>query len=103
MEVLVESPVRLKVLSKSVPVDQLRQPLRKGERTATEVLAHMLNGEARSSEMIYQALLANEPFFADIHPDRDWGRLLRYACWIFRSCLPISGSAERYCCVCYQD
>ena len=27
--------------------------------------------------MIYQALLVNEPFFADIHPERDWGKLLR--------------------------
>ena len=78
MEVLIESPARLEALSKSVSAEGLRQPLGKGERTATEVLAHMINGEARSSEMIYQALLVNEPFFADIHPDRDWGKLLRF-------------------------
>ena len=28
--------------------------------------------------MIYQALLVDEPYFADIHPERDWGKLLRF-------------------------
>jgi len=78
MEVLAESPARLDSLSEGVSAEQSRQPLGKGERTATEVLAHMINGEAISSEMIYQALLVKEPFFADIHPERDWGKLLRF-------------------------
>jgi hypothetical protein len=78
MEVLTESPVRLEALSKSVLMERMSQPLGKGERTPTEVLAHVLNGEAISSEMIYQALLANEPLFADIHPERDWGKLVRF-------------------------
>jgi hypothetical protein len=78
MEVLAESPVRLEALSKSASAEKLRQPLGKGERTPAEVLAHMINGEARSSEMIYQALLINEPFFAGIHPDRNWGKLVRF-------------------------
>ena len=78
MEVLAGSPTRLEALRKFVSADKLRQPLGKGERTPTEVLAHMLNGEAVSSEMIYQALLVNEPFFPDIHPDRNWGKLLRF-------------------------
>ena len=77
VEILTDSPTRLEALSKSVSAEKLRQPLGKGERTPTEVLAHVLNGEARWSEMIYQALLVNEPFFADIHPERDWGKLLR--------------------------
>jgi len=78
IEVLTESPARLEALSKSVSAEKLKQPLGKGERTATEVLAHVINGEARSSEMIYQALLVKEPLFADIHPERDWGKLLRF-------------------------
>lgn len=78
MELLAESPNRLDALNKSVSAEKLRQPLGKGERTPTEVLAHVINGEARWSEMIYQALLAKEPLFADIHPERDWGRLLRF-------------------------
>lgn len=78
VEILTDSPTRLEALSRSVSAEKLRQPLGKGERTPTEVLAHVLNGEARWSEMIYQALLANEPFFAHIHPERDWGKLLRF-------------------------
>jgi hypothetical protein len=78
MEVLTESPIRLEALSKSLSAEKLRQPLGKDERTPTEVLAHMINGEARSAEMIYQALLVNEPFFADFHPDRNWGKLTRF-------------------------
>lgn len=77
MDLLTQSPVRLEALSKSVPAEKFRQPLGKGERSPSEVLAHMLNTEARSTEMIYQALLLDEPFFADIHPERDWGKLLR--------------------------
>ena len=78
MEILAASPARLDALSKGISAEGLRQPLGNGERTSTEVLAHMINGEACSSEMIYQALLVHEPFFADIHPDRNWGELLRF-------------------------
>lgn len=78
MEILTETPQKLEMLSGPLTAEQLRQPLGQGERSFTEGLAHMINGEARSSEMIYQALLANEPFFADIHPDRQWGKLLRF-------------------------
>jgi|SRR6185503_984697 len=78
LEVLTEAPIRLEALSKSVSAERLSQQLGKGERTPTEVLAHVINVEAISSEMIYQALLVKEPFFADIHPERDWGKLLRF-------------------------
>ena len=76
--VLTSSPVLLNSLIKSVPIEKMSQPLGKGERTPVEVLAHVLNTEALSSEMIYQALLVKEPLFADIHPERDWGKLLRF-------------------------
>jgi len=93
IDVLAETPSKLEALSQALSVnssvhplpsvdipsvDNLRQPLGRGERSFTEVLAHLINGEARSSEMIYQALLANEPLFADIHPDKNWGKLLRF-------------------------
>ena len=88
IDVLAETLSKLEALSKTLSVnssvhplpsvDKLRQPLGRGERSFTEALAHLINGEARSSEMIYQALLANEPFFADIHPDKNWGKLLRF-------------------------
>lgn len=78
LDVLAESPAKLEALSKSASAEKLRQPLGEGERSFAEDLAHLINGEARSSEMIYQALLVNEPYFADIHPDRGWGKLLRF-------------------------
>ena len=87
MEILNETPQKLKMLSKPLTPDQLRQPLGEGERSFTEDLAHMINGESRSSEMIYQALLANEPIFADIHPDRHWGKLLRFDLLDFKDLL----------------
>jgi hypothetical protein len=40
-------------------------------------LAHLVNCEARSSEAIYLALLADEPYLLDIHPERQRGKLLR--------------------------
>ena len=75
---LAETADKLEALSKSVSVEKLVQPLGLGERSFAETLAHLINSEARSSEMIYQALLVDEPFFADIHPERDWGKLLRF-------------------------
>ena len=78
LEILAESPSRLAAVTKAVSAEALSQPLGKDERTPTEVLAHVLNGEARSVEMIYQALLVQEPYFPDLHPDRDLGKLLRF-------------------------
>ena len=78
IEILTETPQKLEVLSESLTAEQSRQPLGEGERSFAQDLAHLLNGEAWSSEMIFQALLANEPFFADIHPDRHLGKLLRF-------------------------
>ena len=78
VELLADTPRRLDAVSAPFTDEQLRRPLGEGERSATQVLAHMINGEARSSEAIYLALLADEPFFADIHPEREWGKLLRY-------------------------
>jgi hypothetical protein len=87
IEILTEAPQKLDALSKSLTNEGLRQPLGEGERSFTQDLAHLLNGEARSSEMIYQALLANEPFFADIHPDRHWGKLVRFDLLEFKDLL----------------
>ena len=78
LEILAETPKRLEALSKGLSKEKLREPLGKGERSFTEDLTHLINGEARSAEMIYQALLSHEPLFADVHPDRDWGKLTRF-------------------------
>src|SRR4026207_1111242 len=63
-EVLVllrETPARLDRLSSRMTDKQLHEPIGPGERTCTEVLAHIINCEAISSESIYLALLRNEP------------------------------------------
>ena len=78
IDALAETADKLEMLSKSVPAKKLSQPFGKDERSFAEDVAHLINVEARSSEMIYQALLVDEPYFADIHPERDLGKLLRF-------------------------
>lgn len=78
LTLLTDTPTRLETLSTPLPPDQLRIPLGDGERSFTEDLAHLINCEARTSEKIYMALLADEPFFLDIHPERHWGKLLHH-------------------------
>ncbi len=78
LKILGESAYRLEALAEGLNAEQLREPLGGGERSLTEALAHLLHCEARSSEAIYLALLADEPEFADIQPERQYGTLLRY-------------------------
>jgi hypothetical protein len=75
---LADTPKRLEALNRRFSDERLRQPLGPGERSATAVLAHLIHAEHRSSEAIYLALLINEPLLADVHPERQWGKLLRY-------------------------
>ena len=72
------TPEKLAALSRGVSGKQLHEPLGSGERSFAEVLAHLINTEAISSEAIYLALLRNEPLLADIHAERDLGKLLRF-------------------------
>jgi len=78
LKILTETPSKLEALSKPLTGGQLKRPLRSGERSFIEVLAHLVNSEARSSESIYLALLVDEPLIADIHSERDWGKLVRF-------------------------
>ena len=78
IEVLGASPAQLESLSHSLPEDVLRQPLGAGERSFTEDLAHLIHTEDRSSEAIYLALLMDEPLIPDVHPEREWGKLLKF-------------------------
>lgn len=78
MALLTEIPAKLRVLSKNMSVAQLHLPLGKGERSFIEVLAHLVNSEARTSEAIQLALLRDEPLIDDIHPEHELGKLLRY-------------------------
>jgi hypothetical protein len=78
LDILTATPTHLEQLSAPLSADQLRQPLGEGERSFTDAMVHLINGEARTSQSIYMALLVEEPFFPDVHPDRDMGKLLRY-------------------------
>lgn len=75
---LADAPQKLAGLSQDLSEIQLRQPLVPGERSFIEDLAHLLNSEARSSEAIYLALLADRPLLVTVHAEREWGKLLRY-------------------------
>lgn len=76
IDVLTETPTALERLTNGLSGEQLRQPLGEGERSVVENLAHMINSEERIAESIYLALLVDEPLIADVHPERDWGKLL---------------------------
>jgi hypothetical protein len=82
-ELLADIPLQLENLSRTLSSEQLRQSLGSGERSFTQDLAHLIHTEARSSEAIYLALLMEEPLFPDIHPERQWGKLLRFDLFAF--------------------
>ena len=78
LRLLAETPARLESLSKGLSPEQLHKPLGSGERSFTEALAHLIHCEAITAESIYLALLKDEPFIANIHAERDLGKLLRF-------------------------
>ena len=87
LRLLGETPVKLAALSKGLSEKQLHTPLGSGERSFTEILAHLINTEALTSEAIYLALLLNEPLIANLHAERDLGALLRFELLPFQELL----------------
>jgi hypothetical protein len=78
VEYLTATPQALVSLSALFAPEALYQPLRAGDRSFMEILAHIVNCDERTSDSIYAALLLKEPLVLDIHPERDWGKLLHY-------------------------
>lgn len=78
METLTSTPQKLVTLSHDFTPQTQSQPLKAGERSFIELVAHILNCDDRTTETIYEALLLKEPLVANIHVERDWGKLLRY-------------------------
>jgi hypothetical protein len=78
LRLLSETLIQLEKMSKGLSEEKLRKPPGAGERSFVEVLAHLLNCEARTSEAIHLALLLKEPVLPPIHPERELGKLLRY-------------------------
>ena len=78
LRLLTETPGQLERLSRGISESKLREPLGDGERSIIETLTHLVNCEAIATDAIQLALMRNEPLIADIHPERDLGKLLRY-------------------------
>lgn len=79
LALLRESPAQLGGLNRSLSAEKQREPLREGEWSFKEHLAHLLSREDISSQSIYYALLVGNPVLPDIHPQRQWAPLVRYA------------------------
>lgn len=78
LAILNETANQLERLSAGLTPEQIRAPLGTGERSFIEEVAHLLNTEARTAESIYLALLLKEPLVHPVHPEHDWGKLLRH-------------------------
>ena len=76
--VLAQVPAVLESMSVALRREELLISIAEGERSFLETLAHLVNCEARTSEAIYLALLAEEPSVPDLHPERRWGKLMRH-------------------------
>jgi len=78
LDLLRGAPARLDVLAVGQQESALIQPPGEGQRSFREILAHLLNSEARLVKAIYQILLLNESDLPQIHPEKDWGKLVTY-------------------------
>ena len=78
LRLLRETPKTLERLSNGLSKEQLQRPLGSGERSFTEALAHIIHCEAITTDSITLALLRDEPMIADLHPERDLGKLLQF-------------------------
>jgi hypothetical protein len=87
LDILADVPVKLELFSAGLSSAQLQAPLGHGERSFLEDVVHLINCEALTSQAIYLALLVDEPFFEDIHPERQWGKLLHFKLFEFSELL----------------
>lgn len=78
LALLEETPRRLDALCAALDEAAWRQPTGPSQRAPVEVLAHLINTEARTHEAIILALVADEPLLTPVHPERQYGRLLRH-------------------------
>ena len=78
LRLLAETPAKLEAMSEGLSEEQLHRPLGSRERSFTETIAHIIHCEALTADSIYLALLRDEPMIADLHAERDLGKLLRF-------------------------
>ncbi|MBI5932924.1 MAG: DinB family protein [Chloroflexi bacterium] len=87
LDILADTPARLESLRARLSGAQFLTPLKTGERSLTENLAHLLHCEAVNVEFIYLALMREGHPFSGIHPERDFGNLVHYELFPFDSLL----------------
>jgi hypothetical protein len=87
LEALAETLRRLAALSVGLSDQALRRPMGPGERSFAEVVAHLIHGEALSSESIVLALTLREPLLVKLHAERDYGNLMRFDRLPFADCM----------------
>ena len=87
LALLAETPDRLADLSRGLNDEVLRRPIGPGRRSFAEVMAHLINTESRTNESIVLALALHEPLLANLHAEREYGRLLRHDRMPFVDCL----------------
>lgn len=75
LSLLTGIPTRLAALANAHPPARLLEPLGPADRSAHEVLVHIINCEAVTANTITLALLLKEPLVPAIHPERDLGKL----------------------------
>ena len=78
LRLLGESPAKLEALRRSLTEEQLCEPLVDNEWSFKQQLAHLLSREEITSQLIYYALLVDDPLLPDIHPQRHWAPLGNY-------------------------
>jgi hypothetical protein len=78
LEILHESPARLEALIGPDSGIDPHQPLGEGERSPVQVLAHLVNVEAISSDHIVKTLVVKTPRLVVIHAERHFGKLLQF-------------------------
>jgi hypothetical protein len=78
LNILSQTLQKLNLYAEKLSPEQACLPLGEGKRSFVQDLAHLINCEAVSSQAICLALMLKEPLLHDIHPERDWGKLLRY-------------------------
>jgi len=75
LDILKATPGQLYICREHV--DSPREPLAEGERSLVATVAHLINCDAQTTQGIYLALLRDTPTLLDLHPERDWGKLLQ--------------------------
>ena len=78
LALLAETPGRLQTLSSARSAAELSAPLEKDQWSFAEIMGHLDACAELNTHATYYALLVDNPILPDVHPQRQWARLLRY-------------------------